>query len=151
MSPPRLLTDEQAALASRLWGTTDMKSLDVLAQVNELRPGNPISLAQLRQVMRTMGVSRPPGWQSAAARLSSGSRGKRWSRKAAPPPAPEPVMLRAAPGVALPPVSRTWEQIVDAALRDRREIRTRDDLVRWNRALIARGEPPFAIRTERVG
>lgn len=68
---------------------------------------------------------------------------------AAPRPpvvADESPIPRAAPGVALPPVPRTWEQIVDLAYREGREVKCREDIVSWNRSRIARGVAPLCIR-----
>lgn len=63
-----------------------------------------------------------------------------------PAPITAPNVPLSASSAGLAPVPRTWEAIVDHALhRDRVDIRSREDLVLYNRARMRRGDPPLAI------
>jgi hypothetical protein len=79
------------------------------------------------------------------------AKAKAWhaNRQRPPQVAVEPEQ-RATPGVALPPVSRSWDEIKELALRTGRELHGFHDLPAFNRARIARGEAPLAIRQRKA-
>jgi hypothetical protein len=114
--------------------------VEIAAAINA-QAGAPFLMAGIKSWARAIGAKK-------AYRARAGFVAYRAPPK--PPPAPAEVceapIPRAAPGVALPPVPRTWEQIVDLAYREGREIKSRDDIVPWNRSRIARGIAPLCIR-----
>jgi hypothetical protein len=54
---------------------------------------------------------------------------------------------RGKPGVALPPLARSWEYIQEIALRAGVELTLRNDLPAFNKRRIKEGLAPFAIAT----
>lgn len=64
------------------------------------------------------------------------------------PPAPErPIEVRGTPGVALPPISRSWAEIVVIGREWGREMLSKWDLISLNKSRIAMGYAPLAIKT----
>lgn len=66
--------------------------------------------------------------------------------KPAPPP-PKPIEVRGKPGVALPPVSRSWPEIMVIGAEWGREMLSKWDLISLNKSRIAMGYAPLAIKT----
>lgn len=56
-----------------------------------------------------------------------------------------PAEPRGKPGVAQPPVAKSWRQIQDAALREGVELVSKHDLPAYNKSRISKGLAPFAI------
>ena len=114
-----------------------------LAELINALPGSKVNQAMLQKYACKLEIKRPSGMAQAAAN-------KRWHgvfavTEAPPKPEPVPVRERGKPGVALPPVSRPWEEIRVLAWMDSFMLRNMHDLPGYNRARIARGYAPLCI------
>jgi hypothetical protein len=95
---------------------------------------------QTLHLRRGKAPARPPRVAKARDRV-----GRPTTLRAVEPVAPF-VAPTAAPGIALPPVDAAWDRIQSEALRQGFELRSHSDLPMFNRARIARGESPFALK-----
>lgn len=140
-------TDERRAEMRRAYPADE--PMDVIMATLAGMDGPPIPVKATVQCFMTDGLklrrTNPKALMSAKAKSWHANRHVGQPRQIAAEPE-----QRAAPGVALPPVSRAWEEIKELALRTGRELNGYHDLPAFNRARIARGEAPLAIRQRKA-
>jgi GcrA cell cycle regulator len=145
-------TPERTALLRELY-QTPIHISGIVERINAL-PGKPISgVRALRKWANECRVTRPNGVSIRQPASAQQSRVVAFAASRPMPPAPpaQVPIIRAAPGVALPPVPRTWSEIVTLAYHEGREVRSLDDLVTWNKRRIERGVSPLCPARDSAG
>jgi hypothetical protein len=145
--PHRRRTPERERFLRAVW-VLRIPAAMVLEEVNKLSGDLPFEMASLKGWVIDLKLRRPAGYQghSAARQFDPWPEGFGLVSAGPAPTTEATPVQRGMPGVALPPIGRTWGAIKTLALADGRELRGLDDLLPYNRSRIARGDAPLAVQ-----